>query len=301
MEQLHPLVSGSNPNSAIPFSQPRDCTFSSPPLSESRPSMPAPPASDQSETIIKAKIMSHPLYPSLLRAFVDCRKVGAPVDVVGRLSSLTNELESFSGDWHPAEQPIADPELDQFMETYCYMLTRYGQELASPIQEAEEFFRGMEAQIASLVIDDGVSCEGVDYAPSEDDENAGDAFGNDKPTKSHLLNKYSGYLSSLLREISKKKKNNKGHLPRDARQKLLQWWHLHYRWPYPSEVEKAALAESTGLDKKQITNWFINQRKRHWNPVSPMAPAAMDDLSFLHPQLYCANSSNSSAAALQYK
>ena len=54
----------------------------------------------------------------------------------------------------------------------------------------------------------------------------------DKELKSHLLNKYSGYLSSLWRDLSKKKK--KGKLPRDARQKLLHWWQLHYRWPYPS-------------------------------------------------------------------
>lgn len=37
-------------------------------------------------------------------------------------------------------------------ETYCYMLTRYGQELARPIQEAEEFFRGIEEQIDSLAL-----------------------------------------------------------------------------------------------------------------------------------------------------
>ncbi|KAF0909981.1 hypothetical protein E2562_001231 [Oryza meyeriana var. granulata] len=227
-------------------------------------------------------------------------KVGAPPEVVGRLSSLTDELQSHSGDWHPAEQP-ADPELDQFMETYCYMLTRYGQELARPIQEAEDYFRSMEAQIDSLAPDD-VSCEGD--ASSEDDEHAGGlqengggaAFGDKEVTTSHLLNKYSGYLSSLLREISKKKKNSTGHLPSDARHKLLQWWHLHYRWPYPSETEKAALVESTGLDKKQITNWFINQRKRHWKPPSPMAPApAAMDVRFLHPQ-YGASSSSSSTA-----
>jgi hypothetical protein len=42
------------------------------------------------------------------------------------------------------------------------------------------------------------------------------------------------------------------------------------------ETEKMALAEATGLDQKQINNWFINQRKRHWNPTSEdMPPFAM--------------------------
>ncbi|CAH9108337.1 unnamed protein product [Cuscuta europaea] len=26
----------------------------------------------------------------------------------------------------------------------------------------------------------------------------------------------------------------------------------------------------TGLDQKQINNWFINQRKRHWTPSEHM-------------------------------
>lgn len=36
------------------------------------------------------------------------------------------------------------------------------------------------------------------------------------------------------------------------------------------ETDKASLAASTGLDQKQINNWFINQRKRHWKPSESM-------------------------------
>ena len=36
------------------------------------------------------------------------------------------------------------------------------------------------------------------------------------------------------------------------------------------EADKIALANSTGLDQKQINNWFINQRKRHWKPSENM-------------------------------
>lgn len=76
---------------------------------------------------------------------------------------------------------------------------------------------------------------------SEDDQdNSGgetelpeiDPRAEDRELKSHLLRKYSGYLSSLKQELSKKKK--KGKLPKEARQKLLSWWELHYKWPYPS-------------------------------------------------------------------
>lgn len=103
----------------------------------------------RSSDTIKAKIMSHPLYPALLGAFIDCRKVraiqiwhetacillpcrflfchflcpkvGAPPEVVGRLSSLVDELRPNSDGMQ--EQP-ADPELDQFMVTsYTWLVS----------------------------------------------------------------------------------------------------------------------------------------------------------------------------------
>ena len=45
------------------------------------------------------------------------------------------------------------------------------------------------------------------------------------------------------------------------------------------EEEKAKLAEKTGLDQKQINNWFINQRKRHWKPSDDMRYALMEGVS----------------------
>lgn len=45
------------------------------------------------------------------------------------------------------------------------------------------------------------------------------------------------------------------------------------------EADKVALAERTGLDQKQINNWFINQRKRHWKPSENMQFETMDGLS----------------------
>lgn len=49
------------------------------------------------------------------------------------------------------------------------------------------------------------------------------------------------------------------------------------------ESQKLALAESTGLDQKQINNWFINQRKRHWKPSEDMQFVVMDAT---HPHYY---------------
>ena len=39
------------------------------------------------------------------------------------------------------------------------------------------------------------------------------------------------------------------------------------------------LSEMTGLGHKQINNWFINQRKRHWKPSEDMRFAVMEDVT----------------------
>ncbi|KAK9097088.1 hypothetical protein Sjap_022585 [Stephania japonica] len=244
---------------------------------------------------IKAKIIAHPQYPNLLDAYMDCQKVGAPPEVVNRLTAVRRELEmrnkSPVTSRSSSSDGQTDPELDQFMEAYCDMLVKYREELARPLQEAMGFMRRIESQLRTLtdgpirILSDEKS-EGV--GSSEDDQNNSggemelpeiDPRAEDRELKNHLLKKYSGYLSSLKQELSKKKK--KGKLPKEARQKLLNWWELHYKWPYPSETEKVALAESTGLDQKQINNWFINQRKRHWKPSEDMQFVVMDGL---HPQ-----------------
>ncbi|PAN44791.1 hypothetical protein PAHAL_9G070500 [Panicum hallii] len=175
---------------------------------------------------------------------------------------------------HPQYSALVAAYLDCQKEAYCNMLVKYQEELARPIQEAAEFFKSMERQLDSIT--DSNYCEGA--GSSEDDQDGScpeeiDPFAEDKELKHQLLRKYGGYLGGLRQEFSKRKK--KGKLPKEARQKLLHWWELHYKWPYPSETEKLALAETTGLDQKQINNWFINQRKRHWKPTSEDMPFAM--------------------------
>ncbi|XP_004498934.1 homeotic protein knotted-1 isoform X1 [Cicer arietinum] len=248
------------------------------------------PSSSEAEAI-KAKIIAHPQYSTLLEAYMDCQKIGAPPEVVARLVSARQEFEAKQRSSINSRESSKDPELDQFMEAYYDMLVKYREELTRPIQEAMDFMKRIENQLNMLCngpvrIFPDDKCEGVGSS-EEDQENSGgetelpeiDPRAEDRELKNHLLKKYSGYLSSLKQELSKKKK--KGKLPKEARQKLLNWWELHYKWPYPSESEKVALAESTGLDQKQINNWFINQRKRHWKPSEDMQFMVMDGL---HPQ-----------------
>lgn len=48
---------------------------------------------------------------------------------------------------------------------------------------------------------------------------------------------------------------------------LRKWFYDHFLHPYPEDYEKAELAEKTGLTVEQVSYWFVNQRKRVWQPL----------------------------------
>ncbi|KAK7387726.1 hypothetical protein VNO78_22516 [Psophocarpus tetragonolobus] len=244
--------------------------------------------SSSSTSAVKAKIMAHPHYHRLLAAYVNCQKVGAPPEVVARLEeACASAAVTMAGGTASIGE---DPALDQFMEAYCEMLIKYEQELCKPFKEAMLFLQRIECQFKSLTISysDTACNEAIGRNGSSEDVDVHNSIidpqAEDQELKGQLLRKYRGYLGSLKQEFTKKRK--KGKLPKEARQQLLEWWSRHYKWPYPSESQKLALAESTGLDQKQINNWFINQRKRHWKPSEDMQFVVVDPS---HPHYYMEN------------
>lgn len=54
---------------------------------------------------------------------------------------------------HPGSGSIGeDPALDQFMEAYCEMLTKYEQELSKPFKVAVHFLQRIECQFKALTV-----------------------------------------------------------------------------------------------------------------------------------------------------
>ncbi|KAL3654032.1 Homeobox protein knotted-1-like [Castilleja foliolosa] len=250
--------------------------------------------SSSSTHVIKSKIASHPSYPKLLHAYIDCQKVGAPPEMVCLLDEIKQENEL-------SKQVTTclgvDPELDEFMETYCDILVKYKLDLSRPFDEATSFLNNIQTQFLNLcnvcvslaglvcalfselnliaLLDDATLSSDEDLSRGEMDIQ--DVKREDRELKDNLLRRYGKHISSLKLEFTKSKK--KGKLPKEARQIMLDWWNLHCKWPYPTEADKIALAESTGLDQKQINNWFINQRKRHWrSPVNTQLVVNDDNL-----------------------
>ncbi|KAI0382902.1 hypothetical protein F5Y04DRAFT_35031 [Hypomontagnella monticulosa] len=59
-----------------------------------------------------------------------------------------------------------------------------------------------------------------------------------------------------------KQRKRRGNLPKETTDKLRAWFVAHLHHPYPSEEEKQDLMRQTGLQLNQISNWFINARRR---------------------------------------
>jgi len=66
----------------------------------------------------------------------------------------------------------------------------------------------------------------------------------------------------------RRKRNNFSQVQTDT---LKNWLYSHLHHPYPDERTKLSLAIETGLELNQVCYWFINARKRIWQPLVQQA------------------------------
>ncbi|GMI95091.1 KNOTTED1-like homeobox gene 3 [Hibiscus trionum] len=251
----------------------------------------------------KAEILAHPFYDQLLAAHVACLRIATPVDQLPRIDAQLAQSQhvvakySALGGGSPG-LVSDDKELDQFMTQYVLLLCSFKEQLQQHVR-----VHAMEAVMACWEIEQslqtltGVSPgEGTGATMSDDDDDQADSdanlfdanlegpdsmgFGPLVPTESErsLMERVRHELKHELKQGYKEKivdireeilrKRRAGKLPGDTTSVLKAWWKSHSKWPYPTEEDKARLVQETGLELKQINNWFINQRKRNWHSDS---------------------------------
>lgn len=248
-------------------------------------------------TKCKADILGHPLYEQLLAAHVACLRIATPVDQLARIDAQLAQSQDVVAKYSVFGngQVANDKELDQFMTHYVLLLCSFKEQLQQHVRvhamEAVMACWELEQSLQSLT---GVSPgEGTSATMSDDDEDHTDSdtnlydgsldafdnmgFGPLVPTeterslmervrqelKHELKQDYKGKIVDIREEILRKRRAGK--LPGDTASILKAWWQSHSKWPYPTEEDKARLVQETGLQLKQINNWFINQRKRNWH------------------------------------
>nr|CAD1831909.1 unnamed protein product [Ananas comosus var. bracteatus] len=250
----------------------------------------------------KGEIAAHPLFEQLLSAHVGCLRIATPVDQLPRIDAQLAQSRGVAGK-HAVVlggaggsegQAIGD-ELDHFMTHYVLLLCSFKEQLQQHVRvhamEAVVACWELEQSLQSLT---GVSPgEGTGATMSDDDDDQEDSetnlfdgtldgldsmgFGPLVPTESErsLMERVRQELKHEFKQGYKEKivdireeilrKRRAGKLPGDSTSALKVWWQSHCNWPYPTEDDKAQLVEETGLQLKQINNWFINQRKRNWH------------------------------------
>ena len=70
---------------------------------------------------------------------------------------------------------------------------------------------------------------------------------------------------------------------------LKEWYAAHREWPYPSAHEKESLSHKTGMTTRQVSQWFVNTRRRiggkAWPPAESPSLLAEPGEAALHHQL----------------
>ncbi|KAL0088060.1 Homeodomain-like protein [Phycomyces blakesleeanus] len=96
-------------------------------------------------------------------------------------------------------------------------------------------------------------------------------WSRDHPGHMEKLSPVPSLVSSptppLHPHTTKSSKRRRGNLPKAVTAILREWLARHKKHPYPTEEEKASLARETNLTLNQISNWFINARRRILQPM----------------------------------
>lgn len=66
---------------------------------------------------------------------------------------------------------------------------------------------------------------------------------------------------------------------RSAISALKEWYAAHREWPYPSTHEKESLSHETGMTTRQVSQWFVNTRRRSGGKAPPptVSPSPLAD------------------------
>ncbi|KAI8569161.1 hypothetical protein RHMOL_Rhmol02G0257100 [Rhododendron molle] len=187
---------------------------------------------------------------------------------------------------HAMEAVMACWEIEQSLQSLTVIFGFEGRNRLPNIEEStiEVGQRGLIIlDIAFFALFKGVSAgEGTGATMSDDDDDQVDSDTNlfdgslegpdnmgfgplvlTESEKSLMERGYKEKIVDIREEILRKRRAGK--LPGDTTSVLKAWWQSHAKWPYPTEEDKAKLVQETGLQLKQINNWFINQRKRNWH------------------------------------
>lgn len=111
------------------------------------------------------------------------------------------------------------------------------------------------------------------YKRQKYDGNSAESNSPQKPDKNHFdgIIQLDDYSDDQDNKPKNKVKQKHGHKKQNftavQTQILKRWFIQNADNPYLKEENRKELSEKTGLDQRQVSNWFTNVRKRVWQPL----------------------------------
>jgi hypothetical protein len=136
-----------------------------------------------------------------------------------------------------------EPELQEFMNSFQEVV-------ASSIREQEELHKFITGFTQTLL--------GMNESKLSDSL---DSPKNDFPSPS--LDPSDDWTDSPSTSPRNRRQRSGRRLPSQSTGLLKRWIKEHSHHPYPTEQEKVDMMDKTGMNLKQINNWFINARRRY--------------------------------------
>ncbi|KAG2232107.1 hypothetical protein INT48_006784 [Thamnidium elegans] len=104
------------------------------------------------------------------------------------------------------------------------------------------------------------------------------------PPHYHQLHEEARFTKHMdTKKVVSSNKRRRGNLPKAVTAILRDWLSRHKKHPYPTEEEKASLATETNLNLNQISNWFINARRRILQPMLEQEEEEKNELDIIMP------------------
>ncbi|ORY04839.1 Homeodomain-like protein [Basidiobolus meristosporus CBS 931.73] len=150
-------------------------------------------------------------------------------------------------------------------------------------QQPRSYIGGHKERIEEMLFHNAKEWTGYSYAPEpvhyeadresvSSDSSCSSASLSPSPTYAEAPSSFEN-SSEITTPTKPNQKKRRGNLPKAVTAILKSWLAKHVKHPYPTEDEKISLAMETKLTMNQISNWFINARRRILQPMIESAQA----------------------------
>mmetsp|Transcript_33850 Transcript_33850/g.52717 ORF Transcript_33850/g.52717 Transcript_33850/m.52717 type:complete len:263 (+) Transcript_33850:141-929(+) len=198
-----------------------------------------------SDREMENRVLRHPMFREALQEYEELLSALLPT-----FESPNHQLPFDIMDLDDPDR-LPDPELDSALEVFTD-LTRRRKE------KVKDFYKTLNAFLQEYV-------EAVDdLAVAEPLLKGTHLHQKIQDLKENVKRKFGPFVDELQKECVNKRR--RANLPDKAVQIFKEWFRNHNDYPYPTEQEKASLAKKAGVNEVQVSNWFINVRKRYWKP-----------------------------------